>query len=161
MTIIYFDMDGVLADLPSHFETISGVSLGDSKEDGRWDRALRADKFWENIPAYKEFVDCVNGLKFNVDIQVLSAPQRLFEACAIQKVRWIMTNMPGTFSKVNIVKRHNKIKFAVNEDGTPNILVDDYIKNIDEFVAAGGIGIHHTCPMRTINALRELEYIST
>jgi hypothetical protein len=33
-------------------------------------------------------------------------------------------------------------------------LIDDYLKNIKEWEAAGGIGIHHTSPNNTISQLK-------
>ena len=31
-------------------------------------------------------------------------------------------------------------------NGKPNLLIDDYIKNVNEWKTVGGIGIHHTSP---------------
>ena len=43
-------------------------------------------------------------------------------------------------------------------DGTPNALIDDYMKNIKEWEAKGGIGIHHTNVSKTIAELKKLGF---
>ena len=40
--------------------------------------------------------------------------------------------------------REDKQKYAMTTDGKPNLLIDDYIKNVNEWKAKGGIGVHHT-----------------
>ena len=56
--------------------------------------------------------------------------------------------------RINLVKREDKQKYAVT-DGVQNILIDDYLKNIREWEAAGGIGIWHTDASKTINTLKK------
>ena len=38
---------------------------------------------------------------------------------------------------------HRKEKYAVNADGTPNILIDDRSVNIDRWIKKGGLGIRY------------------
>ena len=40
----------------------------------------------------------------------------------------------------------------------PCVLIDDYIKNIKEWEAKGGIGVHHTNVNKSINQLKSLGY---
>jgi len=40
----------------------------------------------------------------------------------------------------------------------PNVLIDDHSKNIGEWEAQGGIGIHHTSVNRTITKLKKLGF---
>jgi len=54
---------------------------------------------------------------------------------------------------VHLVMRADKQKYATT-GGKPNILIDDYIKNIKEWENAGGIGIHHLSPTQTIAQLK-------
>ena len=42
--------------------------------------------------------------------------------------------------------------------GPAAILIDDYIKNIREWTAAGGISIHHTDVGKTISELKRLGF---
>lgn len=57
------------------------------------------------------------------------------------KRAWVNRNL-GIEDHRTIVER-NKHKYAVNEDGKPNILIDDTPKKINAWKEAGGIGILH------------------
>jgi hypothetical protein len=65
---------------------------------------------------------------------------------------WLKKNARPN-GKVHLVQRAEKQRFAMT-NGKPNILIDDYIKNIKEWEAKGGIGIHHTSPANTISQLK-------
>jgi hypothetical protein len=56
-----------------------------------------------------------------------------------------------------LVLRAQKASFA-QTDGKPNVLIDDYIKNIKEWENKGGIGIHHTAVPKTLNELKRLGF---
>ena len=47
---------------------------------------------------------------------------------------------------------------AETKEEKPNILIDDYIKNIREWEAKGGIGILHTDVGKTISELKRLGF---
>jgi len=64
----------------------------------------------------------------------------------------VITNAKPT-GKVLLVQRADKQKYAMT-DGKPNILIDDYKKNIIEWETKGGIGIHHLSPTKTISQLK-------
>ena len=53
--------------------------------------------------------------------------------------------------------RSEKQQYAMT-NGKPNVLIDDYIKNIREWEAKGGIGIHHTDVGKTISELKRLGF---
>jgi hypothetical protein len=42
------------------------------------------------------------------------------------------------------VDRSQKRRYAKQADGTPNLLIDDFDKNIAEWKSAGGIGLLYT-----------------
>ena len=61
-------------------------------------------------------------------------------------------------ANIHLVTRAQKQAFAKDSDGEPNVLIDDYIKNIKEWEAKGGIGIHHTAVSQTLNELKRLGF---
>ena len=67
------------------------------------------------------------------------------EKCIVQK------------SKYSLVLRSQKKSYATTDE-KPNVLIDDYDKNIREWEAAGGIGIHHTDVGKTISELKRLGF---
>jgi 5'(3')-deoxyribonucleotidase len=57
-----------------------------------------------------------------------------------------------------LIFEHNKFEHALDENGEPNILIDDFMAKIGPWRDAGGIGIHHPdadAPV-TITALEEI-----
>ena len=148
---IYCDMDGVLADFESGYEKLTGVDLKGEFQKG--------EEFWE--PISKAGVGFWAGLKWMPDGQklwdyikpykpdLLSAPSRE-ESSRIGKAVWVKYKLPGT----KLILRYAKQK---QELANPeSILIDDRQVNIDQWEAAGGIGILHTSADNTISQLKQL-----
>jgi len=148
---IYCDMDGVLADFERGYEELTGVDLkGEFK---------KGDDFWDPIKVAG--VGFWAGLKWMPDGQrlwdylkpytplLLSAPSR-DESSRIGKHVWVKHKIPGT----KLILRYAKQK---QELATPDsILIDDRQVNIDQWEAAGGIGILHINTQDTIKQLQKL-----
>jgi hypothetical protein len=49
---------------------------------------------------------------------------------------------------------HEKFKYAVQPDGIPNILIDDWNQNIQPWNQKGGIGIKYQADEDTLDQLR-------
>ena len=148
---IYCDMDGVLADFESGYEKLTGVDLKGEFQKG--------DDFWK--PISKAGVGFWAGLKWMPDGQklwdylkpykpdLLSAPSRE-DSSRIGKHVWVKHKIPGT----KLILRYAKQK---QELASPeSILIDDRQVNIDQWEAAGGIGILHTSADNTISQLKQL-----
>ena len=75
------------------------------------------------------------------------------EYSRIGKLIWIKRHLQIPLSRVHIVERKDKQRFATSEQG-PNLLIDDHLKNIREFQASGGIGVYHTSNEHTIAELK-------
>ena len=73
-------------------------------------------------------------------------------------MKWLGKNTRVPRSKIHLVRREDKKAFAKNKDGKPNVLIDDYIKNIREWESAGGIGIVHTSISKTLAELKKLGF---
>jgi len=150
MPHVYCDMDGVLVDLIKGFKDHCGYCITDvihMHDEVVWKDALSVPKFWEILPKMEEADALASYIASRVPAHkrfVLSARMHLFEACDVEKTQWIHSNTPIFHrDNIKIVQRKEKQDFAVQEDSTPNILIDDYDKNIREWENAGGIGIHH------------------
>jgi hypothetical protein len=82
------------------------------------------------------------------DTEILSAPAES-DASRIGKADWLKSK--GINAKLNLEKARDKRKFAA-----PNhILIDDYKRNIDQWVESGGIGIWHRDDVTTFAELRK------
>ena len=60
---------------------------------------------------------------------ILSAYAKWDKNCKDGKMSWIKRHLMMPKQRINLVKREDKKLYAV-QDGVPNILIDDYIKNI-------------------------------
>ncbi len=148
---IYCDMDGVLADFESGYEELTGIDLRGEfqKGDDFWDPISKAGVgFWAGLKWMPDGQELWDYLKpFNPVL--LSAPSRE-DSSRIGKHVWVKHKIPGT----KLILRYAKQK---QELATPeSILIDDRQVNIDQWEAAGGIGILHTSTANTIQQLQKL-----
>ena len=144
--IVYVDMDGVLADLYSHAAEISNVEHYNQMTPEQW------ESFFKDSDAYHLFRDIgmfptANQLlelvkKYAGGYRILSSPLNFDREGSIKgKREWLAKNINVPADK--IVFEHEKYKYAVQPDGTPNILIDDYGVNTRAWDAAGGIAIKY------------------
>ena len=149
---IYSDMDGVLVDFENGYEKLTGIDLKGEYRPG-------GEDFWK--PIEQAGVGYWAGLEWMSDGKqlwsylkpfkptLLSAPSRS-QSSRIGKHVWVKHKIPGT----KLILRYASQK---QELATPeSILIDDRQVNIDQWEAAGGIGILHTSTANTIQQLQKL-----
>ena len=149
---IYVDMDGVLVDFDGGYEKLTGMTTREADAKGPeffWKPISKAGaKWWITLnwmPDGKQLWDYVK--KYNPEL--LSAPSRE-EASKMGKRIWVKRELPG--AKLILRSADKKQEFA----SPTSILIDDREKNIEQWEAAGGIGILHTDTSSTIKKLKEL-----
>ena len=152
---IFCDMDGVLADFVGQWKKDYGAdpsvqvkSIG--KQD--FDKILNSApyEFWADMDwmptnrGGKALWDKIK--KYNTEI--LSSPADS-KGSRVGKADWLKSK--GINAKLNLEKAMDKRKFAA-----PNhILIDDYKRNIDQWIESGGIGIWHKDNATTFKELRK------
>ena len=154
---IYCDLDQVLVAFIKGADVVVGGSFAATPKDQRWNMVQQTKGFWANLgwmPNAKRLYDFI--IKY--DAHVLSAYTGRDPTSKVGKMKWLKKNTKFIRSKIHLVLRAQKQAFAKNVDGEPNVLIDDYIKNINEWEAKGGIGIHHTDVGKTIRKLKELGF---
>jgi 5'(3')-deoxyribonucleotidase len=148
---IFCDMDGVLVDFDKGYHKLTGRHLnGEVFTDNHfWDPINNAGyDFWINLewlPNGKELWDYISSY----EPQILSAPSRQNDS-SVAKHDWIQRELPGTQLQLRSAK-HKKDFAAPN-----HILIDDRLDNIEGWISAGGIGIHHKSTKDTIEQLKKL-----
>ena len=144
--IVYVDMDGVLADLYNTAALITNVDHYNEMTDEQW------QSFFQDSDAYHLFRDIEPFSTANILLQlvkrfaggytILSSPLSFDRAGSIKgKREWLAKNIK--IPADNVVFEHDKFKYAVQPDGTPNILIDDWGVNTRAWKAAGGIAIKY------------------
>jgi hypothetical protein len=136
---IYCDMDQVLCDFIGGAEKVIGMPFPQANKDERWEKIKQTKDFWANL-------------------EWMPNAKKLYQFISRSgKYKWLGKNTKIKRSDTNLVKRADKQKFATT-DGKPNILIDDYLKNIREWETKGGIGVHHTNVSKTISELKRLGF---
>jgi len=144
---IYVDMDGVLADFFGEWAKLMKVDHYSKIDDIDINVALQkirdTDEFWLNLPMLPQAKQLLNLIKkIKGSYNICSSPLADDPNSEPHKREWIKRNL-DFFPPNKIIITHNKPKYATNQDGTPNILIDDFGKNISSWEAAGGIGFKY------------------
>lgn len=153
---IFCDMDQVLVDFIGGAEDAIGEPFATADKDQRWNKIANTKGFWANLSwlsGGKRLWDFIS----KYDTEILSAYSNRDGTSRNGKLKWLSKNTKIKRSKINLVMRSDKQKYATT-NGKPNVLIDDYIKNINEWEAKGGIGIHHTNVSKTIAELKRLGF---
>jgi len=155
---IYCDMDMVLCDFLKGAKEVLGTDFPKADKRTKWPMISAKKDFWESLewmPGAKKMWSFVN----KYDAHILSAYSTKDANSRKGKMNWLRTNAKLTQkSRIHLVMREDKQKYAMTTDGKPNLLIDDYIKNVNEWKAKGGIGVHHTSPSDTIAQLKRLGF---
>ena len=153
---VYLDMDGVLVDLEKGAYKVHGAKLGDVPKPERWDKINAIKSFWKELewmPGAKRLYQKI--MKYNP--YILSAYSGRDPTSRNGKMKWLAKNTDFKKSNILLVMRSQKQKYATT-NGKPNVLIDDYIKNIKEWESKGGIGVHHTSVGKSIGELNRLGF---
>ena len=153
---IYCDLDQVLVNFMKGADAAVGGSFVDADRATRWDKINQVKGYWEKLewmPGSKRLYNFI----IRYDPSVLSAFSGKDPTSKVGKLKWLAKNTKFTKTNTNLVMRSQKQKYAMS-GGKSNVLIDDYIKNIKEWEAKGGIGIHHTDVSKTINELKKFNY---
>lgn len=160
---IYCDMDGVLVDLMGWFcknfnpPTCSPPGVDKYFEAEKPKMVKTHPHMYRDLPWMPDGKMLWQHIsKYNPNI--LSAYSKAFPNSPQDKLHWIHHNLKPSPNRKHIVLRNEKQLHALKPDGTPNILIDDWIKNIKEWEAKGGIAIHHKSAAETIAKLKKLGF---
>ena len=149
---IYCDMDSVLVDFDRGYQELTGMTTQQADANGVsafWDPISQAGaKFWITLNWMSDGKQLWDYIKKYNPI-LLSAPSRE-ESSKLGKRVWVKRELPGT--KLILKYAPQKQEYA----SPTSILIDDRQKNIDQWEAAGGIGILHTSTANTIEQLKQL-----
>ena len=153
---IYCDMDQVLCDFMKGADKVLGRPFAQADRKTRWAKIAQIKDFWVNLdwmPGAKRLYSFIS----KYDPHILSAASQRDDTSRRGKLKWLDKNTKFKRSNINLVKRADKKNFATM-DGKPNVLIDDYLKNINEWESAGGTGIHHTEVGKTVAKLKSLGF---
>jgi 5'(3')-deoxyribonucleotidase len=160
---LYCDMDGVLADFESYVNEQLGLKIdlndGPEKEKAWKDAIVERLKhnWWLDIPKFPDATSLWRGIK-SLSPKVLSAYAPWDEKRSRSaKPTWMKRHFQVPERDIVLCLRKEKQLYAIDKKTKlPNVLIDDYDKNIREWEAAGGHGILHKSANSTLRALKDL-----
>ena len=153
---IYVDMDGVIADFFAELAKVEGVTHWKEIKDKEASiKSLQGTDFFGRLPKFKTSDDLIDFVDDTTDSTwcILSSPLRGdYDNSSYWKQKWLSEK---GYSPKEAIFTGRKEKYAVNSDGTPNILIDDRHQNIDRWIKAGGIGIRYQANEHSLDILKE------
>ena len=174
---IYCDMDGVLVDLVGAVLETAQQDADDETLRKGVEKIIGIDWKWtEENPKYQKALDYINDMvsddvQFWADLPPAADKDALwdfispFNPCVLSHP-WDQASADGKLlwtgehlspQPKDIYLTGDKHKYALNEDGAPNLLIDDFEKYINPWRQAGGIAIHHTSAEDTMQQLKEIQ----
>ena len=154
---IYCDLDEVLVDFLRGADAAVGGDFVKLPSDERWNKLNQTKGFWVNLN-WKPNAKRLHDFIIKYDAHVLSAFTRSDPTAKVGKMKWVKKNTGFKRANIHLVLRSQKQAYAKTKEEKPNVLIDDYVKNIREWENKGGIGIHHTNVSKTINELKRLGF---
>ena len=169
--MIYFDMDGVLADFERGVKEICGIEPPpqpqDLSEEERMEKKAADDQMWELIrqagdfyyrlelmPGAKEMFDALYE-KYGDKVEILTGvpkEKRHIDSAGDDKKKWVREKLSEDVV-INIVHREDKVGYGKRKG---RILIDDMALNITEWENAGGTGIRNLDAASTMEKLKEM-----
>ena len=154
---IYCDLDEVLVDFLRGADAAVGGDFVKLPSDERWNKLNQTKGFWVNL-GWKPNAKRLHDFIIRYDAHVLSAFTRSDPTAKVGKMKWVKKNTGFKRANIHLVLRSQKQAYAKTKEEKPNVLIDDYVRNIREWENKGGIGIHHTDVGKTISELKRLGF---
>jgi len=147
---LYLDMDGVLADFDSHYEDRFGYRPDKATDNADWNIVRMVKDFYLHIPPMRDAWLLWKYVERYQPIILTGIPSSVPEA-ADNKRAWVRKHY-GDKVKVECCRSKEKCSFASPGD----VLVDDWEKYKDLWLAKGGRWITHESAPLTIQALQDI-----
>ncbi len=146
---IYVDLDGVMADLDSHYEALFGTRPNKQSDNVDWKKVNDVGNFYLTMPLMKDALDLWAYVECHDPIILTGIPYSV-NAADNHKRDWVAKHL-GPHVQVDCCRSAEKFKRAQPGD----ILIDDWTKYQHLWEQAGGIWITHTSAANTIEQLKE------
>ena len=160
---IFLDLDGVCCDFNKRYvelfgEFPEGVYRREKHFWKNWKAFIAGNNFatLDKMPDADVLLSYLESTKLPIEILSSSGGHEYHDIVVAQKSEWL--------NKHNIQYPRNIVPGSKykSEYATPDsILIDDHIRNVERFRAAGGIAIHHTSAKNTIEILHDIMDISS
>jgi len=160
MAVIHLDMDGVLADFAGYWYKVSGKRFDEyATRSEFWKEAILFPNLYQDLPPMEHsrwLVDdirkMIKGTDFEIEILTAIPLLQTFPLAATHKELWVKKHFSRKWKFKTGPHAVDKQKHAKPGD----VLIDDQLRNIEQWIEAGGIGIHHTSVPKTLAELKSI-----
>jgi FMN phosphatase YigB (HAD superfamily) len=156
MRKLYLDLDGVLADFDSNYLLNFGKKPDRENDDTIWENINSHQSFFADMPPFDYTQDFWERVEHLAPVILTACPRSDYKRVAIQKRAWCRKHLSPNVEVLPVMGGRNKWLFM---NKPRDVLIDDFTKNINPWIKAGGTGIHHTSYGITIATLKLLELI--
>lgn len=158
-SLIFVDIDGVLANLFGYMAEINNVEHYNRMTKAEWEKFFQntdAEQLFANLPMFptaNKLLQMVVNM-FGSYI-ILSSPLTFDRIGSIKgKNKWLNKNI--TVPDSGRIFERNKYMYACQPDGTSNVLIDDFGVNIKLWNNSGGIGIKFQTDENSLSELKAM-----
>lgn len=157
LSVIYLDMDGVIANFESRYKELYGLSpeqTRDRKEfNGYFDNFIARGSFatLDMMPGAMHLIEYLRKAPVPTHILSSTANPERYDEISKQKLIWLQTH-GITFNPIFVPGKRHKKKYAKNDA----LIIDDTASVIEDFRIAGGHAIWHKDVPSTLAMLKIL-----
>jgi hypothetical protein len=138
--VVYIDLDGVLFDFEAHYEAVTGRQLTFISDEEK--ETLFDYDFFENIPFNAHFLLELRELFPDAELRVLSSVGTINTQEVIDgKMAALSIHAPELAATAVFALKSKDKAEMVGVGG--NVLIDDRMKALEPWIAAGGIGYQY------------------
>lgn len=151
MPQVYVDMDGTLVDLEAGYEAAFGVRPSRTADDVDWAKVRAIPGFYRNLPMmadWRTLWSFVTALP-RAPIILTGCPKLVPEAAADKRAMVF-----DKLGDVEVICCPSRDKAKVLRDTPGAVLIDDWTKYRDLWIAAGGTWITHTSAEDSVRQLK-------
>lgn len=152
--VINLDLDGVFANFLGYTRSL-GIDYVASPAQA-WSEISLIPRFFTQLPVLPGSLALFKALQHHGQrLRILTAlplPTGTLVTARADKREWVARHISNELEVVTVLGGVNKYLEAQAGD----VLIDDQMRNLEPWIRAGGLGIHHTSVEKTLGELQEL-----
>lgn len=137
---LYVDLDGVMADFDGAFPAVFGLDHRSLADEEMWRHINSHQSFFRDLPPMAGALDFFRSIEHLNPVILTACPKSNYAHVAAQKRAWVREHLSATCLVLPVLGGRHKPLF-MHQAG--DVLIDDFGRNCDAWVEAGGIAIKH------------------
>lgn len=151
MAQLFLDLDGVMADFDTGYFNLTGIRPSKVSDDVDWNLIRATPNFYRDLPPMPDFWVLWEGVWACVPIVLTGVPRSVPEAYD-NKRAWVDRHLGRAVEMIGCPSKDKSLHMKAPGD----ILVDDWEKYKDLWVARGGRWVTHTSAASSLEQLSKL-----